>query len=485
MFDEYGFSGESESSPLSVADSGAVPGASVATAASVRPVIPAQRAATDSVSADRADAPIERDQAARLLHRFDVIDAVVDAVLAAVAGCPEEVAFALVERLERMAARMQALMIRAQVRLAQVRPLSAEDDGPYSKYVDDEIAALLGQSPRTAADRLARYWDIADRVPAALAAMAAGDLDYSRLLALAEATAPLSDEQTARVEEQMLAGRRLASPSAWRRKANRLVHRADPTAAARRRAQARRNRTVWVCPLPDGMAQLSADLPAEDARAIMDRIDRIARADAAVGTDTRTIGARRADVLTGLLLGNRREYVTTEIQVVVGAGTLLGLGEEPAELAGYGPIPAELARQLAGDATWRRILTDPVSGVVLDAGARRFPPPALARFVRARTVACTFPGCPVPAIRSDLDHTVAHARGGPTRHDNLGPACAHHHALKHRAGWALTQPRPGIFEWTSPAGRVYLTNGDDENPPEPAPSSDHRQTSRPGDFCPF
>ncbi len=39
--------------------------------------------------------------------------------------------------------------------------------------------------------------------------------------------------------------------------------------------------------------------------------------------------------------------------------------------------------------------------------------------------------------------------------------------LDHEAGWALIQPRPGIFEWTSPADRVYRTNGDDQNPPEP------------------
>jgi len=196
------------------------------------------------------------------------------------------------------------------------------------------------------------------------------------------------------------------------------------------------------------MAQLTADLPAEDARAIMDRIDRIARSDATADGDLRDVGARRADVLTGILLGNRREYVTTEIQVVVGAGTLLGLDGEPAELAGFGPIPAELARQLAGDATWRRILTDPVSGRcwTSEAGGSR---PRVGT-VRARSYGgCTFPGCAVPAMRCDLDHTVDRARGGRTRHDNLGPACPHHHRLKHEAGWTLTQPRPGIFEWTS------------------------------------
>jgi len=83
-------------------------------------------------------------------------------------------------------------MIRAQVRLTELRPPPEDETWPFSRYVDDEIAAMLGQSPRTAANRLSTYWDIAERLPAALEAMAAGTLDYPRLLALAQATAPLS-----------------------------------------------------------------------------------------------------------------------------------------------------------------------------------------------------------------------------------------------------------------------------------------------------
>ena len=416
---------------------------------------------------------------AAVLGELAVMNAGCDVLLKALESCSEQFALSAVEQVERLGSRVEAMKIRAQVRLAQLRP--PPDGEPCSRYVDDEIAALLGQSPRTAADRLSKYWDIATRLPSALAMLAAGELDYARVRALAEATSPLTDEQTADVEQKMLAGRKLASPSAWRIKARKLVHRADPAAASRRRAEVRRNRNVTVRPSDDGMAQLTADLAAEDARAVMDRIDRIARADATADGDTRDIGAKRADVLTGLLLGNRREYVVTEIQVVIGAGTLLGLDDEPAELVGYGPIAADLARRLAGDAVWRRILTDPASGTVLDVGHRRFPTPALARYIRARTVSCTFPGCPTPAIRCDLDHTTGWARGGRTSHDNLGPACPHHHAMKDQPGWSLTQPQPGIFTWTSPGGRTYRTNGDDQNPPETPPG----RRCGADDPCPF
>jgi len=115
----------------------------------------------------------------------------------------------------------------------------------------------------------------------------------------------------------------------------------------------------------------------------------------------------------------------------------------------------------------RRVLTDPATGTVLDLGHHRVPTPALARLVRHRQNRCLFPGCGMPAARADIDHTVAHADGGRTALDNLGTLCRHHHRAKHiaAAGWRLEQPTPGVFRWTSPAGRTYTTDStttDDE-----------------------
>ncbi|WP_246097880.1 HNH endonuclease signature motif containing protein [Rhodococcus spelaei] len=45
------------------------------------------------------------------------------------------------------------------------------------------------------------------------------------------------------------------------------------------------------------------------------------------------------------------------IMVGVNATTLLGLDDLPGYLAGYGPIDADLARELAEDGTWRKVLT--------------------------------------------------------------------------------------------------------------------------------
>lgn len=413
--------------------------------------------------------------------RLALVDAIYDRTVAELSTCSADEAFDLVVALlGRQAARLQALTIRALVRLAELRPAPPadldEDDEPepYSPFLHDELAPELRQSPRTVANKLSRAWEVAHRLPDALDAMASGELDQARLLALFDVTRSLSDGQRAVVEAQMLAGSQLGSPSLWRRKARRLVQRVDPEGAARRHREARGLRNVTIAPLEDGMGMLSATLSAQDARAIYDRIDQVARTDARTDGDDRPLDARRADVLAALLLGNRRELVKVEIQVIASIGTLAGLDDNPAELAGYGPIPAAVGRALAADAAWRRVLTDPDTGTVVDLGHRRVPTPALARLVRHRDVRCLFPGCGVPATRCDLDHTRPHVHGGHTALDNLGLLCSRHHGCKHNGGWTLDQPQPGVFAWTSPAGRIYRVDSNSNEEEGLLPEEDHR-----------
>jgi len=401
---------------------------------------------------------------AGLVARFAVVDEVFDETLVALAGCSPEEAFELVVLLMgRVAARLSGLTVRAQVRLAELHPPAPGDNeldapgDPYSEFLPDRVAPELAQSPRTVSNRFAQAWDLARKLPAAVGALVAGELDWRRLVALFEVTEQLSDGQRAVAEAAMLDGSRLGSPTLWRRKVRRLALRLDPAGTARRRRGAHADRDVTVEPVEDGMARLCATLAAEDVRAICDRVDRIARS-ARTGGEPRTMGAVRADVLAALLLGNRREYVTTEIQVIAPIGTLAGLDHDPAELVGYGPIPAQVGRALAADARWRRVLTDPVTGTVLDLGHRRVPTPDLARLIRYRDQRCTFPGCAVPAAHADLDHTRPWAGGGRTAFDNLGAACRHHHRLKSEGGWTLEQPQPGVFVWSAADGAAYRTD---------------------------
>jgi hypothetical protein len=152
---------------------------------------------------------------------------------------------------------------------------------------------------------------------------------------------------------------------------------------------------------------------------------------------------------------SRAPAAGTQVQVIVPATTLLGLDDQPAELAGYGPIPASLARELAADATWRRLLTDPVTGTLLDTGTTGYrPPAAMVRYVRARDRTCIFPGCHRPADTCDIDHRTPYPAGATTPH-NLACLCRHHHRLKHQAGWTLTRTPDGTHTWTTPTGRRH------------------------------
>ena len=120
-------------------------------------------------------------------------------------------------------------------------------------------------------------------------------------------------------------------------------------------------------------------------------------------------------------------------------------------------VPAMTAWALAAGGTWRRLVTDPASGVVIDVGRTRYRPPAgLADLVRARDRACVFPTCQTPAERCDIDHLTAWSQGGTTSLDNLATLCEAHHRLKHTPGWALTRDQAsGILSWHTPDKTVY------------------------------
>ncbi len=171
-----------------------------------------------------------------------------------------------------------------------------------------------------------------------------------------------------------------------------------------------------------------------------------------VGDPSPAAGGNRASRRVG-----RRDRGGPDVRVVVPLSMLLGLDDQPGELAGYGPIDAETARRIAADpdATWRRLLTDPVSGTLLDYGTKVYrPPDSLARHVMARDQVCCFPGCRQPAERCDLDHGVPYPHG-PTCDANLIPLCRHHHRAKTIGGWRWRRDPEGTVVWTAPTRHEY------------------------------
>ena len=145
------------------------------------------------------------------------------------------------------------------------------------------------------------------------------------------------------------------------------------------------------------------------------------------------------------------------INVTIDLPTALGLAENPGQLAGYGPIPASIARKIAADGRWKRFVTDPITGTLIDYGRETYEPPQdLQDFLIARDRTCRFPGCRQPAHLSDLDHAVPWDEGGTTSANNLGSLCRRHHNLKTHHGWKLINQLDGACTWISPAGHKYF-----------------------------
>jgi uncharacterized protein DUF222 len=333
--------------------------------------------------------------------------------------------------------------------LRTIAEIAARSDG---RSRSEQVALLLTWSSTHAADQVAFAQSVVGRLSGSLAALERGEIDLYKVRTVHELTMNLSPEVAREVEERVLEKAAGQTGAQMRQRARRIVLRVDPAGARDRAAQAQAARCVGFQSEDDGMAKVYAVVPAEKAVAIAVRVDKIAR-QAKTPDDPRTMDQRRADVVCDLLLG-KPSNVQVQLQVTVPVSTVMRLDDQPGELAGYGPLDATTTRALAGDATWRRLLTDQ-RGTLVEVGRRSYRPPAALRdFVQARDKTCVFPGCSVPAHRADLDHTTAFPTG-PTTADNLGVMCRTHHRLKQDPRWTVAQPTPGTFVWTSPSARTY------------------------------
>ena len=143
---------------------------------------------------------------------------------------------------------------------------------------------------------------------------------------------------------------------------------------------------------------------------------------------------------------------------------------EVAELTGYGPISPDVALALAyAGGTWQRLVTDPLSGALLDVGRKQYrPPAAIADFVRLRDGTCVRPGCSVPARGCQADHIVPWSFGGITSVDTMACLCPRDHVLKTTGVSLIQREDTGAIVWTSPTGHRYRRDHTGHITPLPA-----------------
>jgi hypothetical protein len=171
----------------------------------------------------------------------------------------------------------------------------------------------------------------------------------------------------------------------------------------------------------------------------------------------------RTDVLLDYLNGITRDPATLggNVDVTVTMETLTGLVDHPGELAGFGPVIADVARKIANDTNGdlRVIICDDTTGEPTHVVTpTRRPTAQQRRRVTTRDRTCVFPGCCMPARGCDIDHTKAVQDGGETCDCNLAPLCRHDHGIKHEHGWTYQKLPDGTPEWTTRLGHTYPTN---------------------------
>jgi hypothetical protein len=366
---------------------------------------------------------------------------------------------------------------RAQNALAEVLMADLPDDddliGIEMSHRADMAAVTLQWPPVTAFGRLDQALRLVTELPGTFALLTAGEISFRHAELMADATIGLGSADMLLVEASVLEKSIGQTPAEFGRAARRAAAAVAPHIAEQKHEAAVAGRCVRRRPGRDYMVDLVATLPPVDAETVYLALDAVARKSLAADGD-KSIGmdARRADALVGWAIAALADPSLpklhgrpVELHVVTDLPTMLGLADNPAELLGYGTIPGSVARVLAGDANWRRLIIDPVTGHLLDFGHRVYrPPQELKNFLIARDKVCRFPGCSMAAERCDQDHGCPYDKGGDTSSCNCHCLCRRHHILKTTGGWTLKCHGDGSLTWISPGGQQFFVAAEDHGP---------------------
>jgi hypothetical protein len=400
--------------------------------------------------------------------------------------------------LERQISWLQAMMQRAIVAVAGEEGSKSED---IFTGVDDaereDVAAALRMSTGTAQIRIDVARTLVNHLPNVCSALAMGEISPAHATVIARESASairdgMGPVHIYSIEQSALAYAEFHTPTQVANKVRTTIAKLAPEPFEEIAERARDTRRVSCFREVDGLSTIVAILPAEDAQIVMKAIENFIHAQVASEAITlnsqgesvaggagaldsandsevapgehRSMDMKRADALTSIATWSLQQSTVdvklhrrpVTVNVTIDLPTLLGLAENPGQLAGYGAIPASVARALASDGKWQRFITDPQTGTLLDFGRESYEPPqALIDFLIARDRTCRFPGCRHSAARADLDHAQSWESGGKTSPENLGALCRRHHRLKTHGGWKLKSHSDGACTWTSPLGKIY------------------------------
>jgi hypothetical protein len=283
-------------------------------------------------------------------------------------------ALAQADRVSNLAAAM-----RRQVMLAGFDAMVLEEQAQGRTVRTDDMivrAFLLHQAtvlrlPRQTVERqLTDGWTLRDQLPATWAVFLDGGCS--------EAAASIAADESGGLAGDLLVAFDLAAaqwvqeekPTVLIRKLAALRDRLDPRAATVRHRRASSRRHLVARPGMDGQASLTVNTDATDVAAAYDVVRQAAITAHGRDGECRSLGQLMADIVIDLILHGaavdapemsdpsypmerlgslrvpHRTAVQATILVIVSAGTATGASDQPAELAGMGPIDADVARSI-------------------------------------------------------------------------------------------------------------------------------------------
>jgi len=224
-------------------------------------------------------------------------------------------------------------------------------------FDSDEVAFALHLTRRGAQNQVALAQDLLGRLPAVWAALDRGELCPIRARVFSDVLAPAPDHLAQQIADRLLPAATTLTAGQLRARLLRELLKADPGLAAERYERSIRERRVHLTGNDDTTACLSGIfLPPAKAAAAFERVDAIARGLKRDG-ETRTLDQLRADVYCDLLAGVGAGVGVAPIarpgvvELLVPLETLTGQSDAPGHLAGYGPVIADIARQVATQQT--------------------------------------------------------------------------------------------------------------------------------------
>jgi hypothetical protein len=318
--------------------------------------------------------------------------------------------------------------------------------------------------------------------PQVAAAQEAGEISDRHARIIVKTIEKLPDamqvDHGAQIEADLVGYAERFDPHHLARLAEHVRHCYDPDGQLADVDERDTSRGISVQQRPDGSVSGSFEGTAEFGELLLTTFDALGKPLPAVDglKDSRTAAQRRHDALLEAMKINVRARALPSIAGVTATVILTMTADEFETRGGLArtahgaliPVP-EAMRMAAGEYRLMNVVIDKTKGITAySSTARLFPENARLAMI-AHDGGCTFPNCPAPPGRCEIDHILEWVKGGITRVDGGVPACHPHNVEAKKQGWrsaringraAWIPPR-----WIDPEQRPRYNHLHDTRPP--------------------